>query len=177
MEIARFDAKLGQSGVHAPRRRRGDLRSRRRNARTEPSRRACRGFFETAHRLNLTFPLERGVRRGGGDAEAVPRGYDIRTLLRVHIEIRFDKSKLPSRPVTEAGEAPHRSDYYAGLDGREILVPLRSACVRLERASCINIALMRHAQSASGRQELRRTRRANSCTSRLPTAIAMGLRA
>src|SRR6204780_5419704 len=63
---------------------------------------------------------------------------------------RFDKSKLPSRHVTEGPErAPHRSYYYAmGLTTEQIHQPLVGVASCWNEAAPCNIALMRQAQSA-----------------------------
>src|ERR1700747_421591 len=63
---------------------------------------------------------------------------------------KFDKSKLPSRHVTEGPErAPHRSYYYAmGLTEAEIHQPFVGVASCWNEAAPCNIALMRQAQSA-----------------------------
>ena len=63
----------------------------------------------------------------------------------------WDKSKLPSRHVTEGPErAPHRSYYYAmGLGAREIGQPLVGVASCWNQAAPCNTALMRQAQAAS----------------------------
>ena len=62
----------------------------------------------------------------------------------------FDKSKLPSRHVTEGpSRAPHRSYYYAmGLTEEEIHRPFVGVVSCWNEAAPCNIALMRQAQSA-----------------------------
>ena len=62
----------------------------------------------------------------------------------------FDKSKLPSRHVTEGSErAPHRSYYYAmGLAEEEIHRPLVGVVTTWNEAAPCNIALSRQAQAA-----------------------------
>src|SRR5579872_2724062 len=62
---------------------------------------------------------------------------------------KFDKSKLPSRHVTEGPErAPHRSYYYAmGLGSREIAQPFVGVASCWNQAAPCNIALSRQAQS------------------------------
>lgn len=62
----------------------------------------------------------------------------------------FDKSKLPSRHVTEGPErAPHRSYYYAmGMTEQEIHQPLVGVATCWNEAAPCNIALSRQAQSA-----------------------------
>ncbi len=63
---------------------------------------------------------------------------------------RFDKSKLPSRHVTEGPErAPHRSYYYAmGLSEEHIHQPLVGVVSTWNEAAPCNIALQRQAQIA-----------------------------
>ncbi|HLJ19701.1 MAG TPA: dihydroxy-acid dehydratase, partial [Stellaceae bacterium] len=61
----------------------------------------------------------------------------------------FDKSKLPSRHVTEGPErAPHRSYLYAmGLSDEQIHQPLVGVATTWNEAAPCNIALARQAQS------------------------------
>ena len=63
---------------------------------------------------------------------------------------RFDKSKLPSRHVTEGPErAPHRSYYYAmGMTEEEIHQPLVGVATCWNEAAPCNISLNRQAQAA-----------------------------
>ncbi len=63
---------------------------------------------------------------------------------------RFDKSKLPSRHVTEGPErAPHRSFYYAmGMTEKEIHQPLVGVATSWNEAAPCNITLSRQAQAA-----------------------------
>ncbi|PIR33637.1 MAG: dihydroxy-acid dehydratase [Alphaproteobacteria bacterium CG11_big_fil_rev_8_21_14_0_20_44_7] len=63
---------------------------------------------------------------------------------------KFDKSKLPSRHVTEGAErAPHRSYLYAmGLDKERIHQPLIGVVSTWNEAAPCNISLMRQAQVA-----------------------------
>jgi dihydroxy-acid dehydratase len=62
---------------------------------------------------------------------------------------RWDKSRLPSRHVTEGpGRAPHRSYYYAmGLTQEEIDAPFVGVATCWNEAAPCNIALSRQAQS------------------------------
>ncbi|QJF49835.1 dihydroxy-acid dehydratase [Roseobacter ponti] len=62
---------------------------------------------------------------------------------------RFDKSRLPSRHVTEGpARAPHRSYYYAmGLTDEEIHQPLVGVATCWNEAAPCNIALNRQAQA------------------------------
>lgn len=62
---------------------------------------------------------------------------------------RFDKSKLPSRHVTEGpSRAPHRSYYYAmGLTEEEINQPFVGVATCWNEAAPCNISLSRQAQS------------------------------
>src|SRR6202140_2131121 len=63
----------------------------------------------------------------------------------------WDKSKLPTRPVTEGpSRAPHRSYYYAmGLGTREIPQPFVGVVSCWNEAAPCNTALMRQAHAAS----------------------------
>src|SRR5512146_2537628 len=88
----------------------------------------------------------------------------------------FDKSKLPSRHVTEGPErAPHRSYYYAmGLTEAEIHQPFVGVASCWNEAAPCNIALMRQAQSAKkGVKEGGGTPR-EFCTITVTDGIAMG---
>ncbi|MBS0277010.1 MAG: dihydroxy-acid dehydratase [Proteobacteria bacterium] len=89
---------------------------------------------------------------------------------------KFDKSKLPSRHVTEGPErAPHRSYYYAmGLTEEEIHRPFVGVASCWNEAAPCNIALMRQAQSAKkGVKEAGGTPR-EFCTITVTDGIAMG---
>ncbi len=88
----------------------------------------------------------------------------------------FDKSKLPSRHVTEGPErAPHRSYYYAmGLTEEEIHRPFVGVVSAWNEAAPCNIALMRQAQAAkAGVKEAGGTPR-EFCTITVTDGIAMG---
>ena len=88
----------------------------------------------------------------------------------------IDKSKLPSRHVTEGPErAPHRSYYYAmGLTDEEIHRPFVGVASCWNEAAPCNIALMRQAQSAKrGVKEAGGTPR-EFCTITVTDGIAMG---
>ncbi len=88
----------------------------------------------------------------------------------------FDKSKLPSRHVTEGPErAPHRSYYYAmGLTEEEIHRPFVGVATCWNEAAPCNIALMRQAQSVKiGVKEALGTPR-EFCTITVTDGIAMG---
>ncbi len=89
---------------------------------------------------------------------------------------KFDKSKLPSRHVTEGpSRAPHRSYYYAmGLTEAEIHQPFVGVASCWNEAAPCNIALMRQAQSAKkGVKEGGGTPR-EFCTITVTDGIAMG---
>src|ERR1700682_2582480 len=89
---------------------------------------------------------------------------------------KFDKSRLPSRHVTEGpSRAPHRSYYYAmGLTEEEIHQPLVGVASCWNEAAPCNIALMRQAQSAKkGVKEAGGTPR-EFCTITVTEGIAMG---
>ncbi len=89
---------------------------------------------------------------------------------------KFDKSKLPSRHVTEGpSRAPHRSYYYAmGLTEEQIHRPFVGVVSCWNEAAPCNIALMRQAQSAKkGVDEAGGTPR-EFCTITVTDGIAMG---
>jgi dihydroxy-acid dehydratase len=88
----------------------------------------------------------------------------------------FDKSKLPSRHVTEGpSRAPHRSYYYAmGLTEEEINRPFVGVVSCWNEAAPCNIALMRQAQSVKkGVKDTGGTPR-EFCTISVTDGIAMG---
>src|SRR5579864_8668401 len=88
---------------------------------------------------------------------------------------KFDKSRLPSRHVTEGPErAPHRSYYYAmGLTETEIHQPFVGVASCWNEAAPCNIALMRQAQAAKkGVKEAGGTPR-EFCTITVTDGIAM----
>src|SRR5215813_14062440 len=89
---------------------------------------------------------------------------------------KFDKSRLPSRHVTEGpSRAPHRSYFYAmGLTEEEIHQPFVGVASCWNEAAPCNIALMRQAQSAkTGVKESGGTPR-EFCTITVTDGIAMG---
>ncbi|MDH4982257.1 dihydroxy-acid dehydratase [Hyphomicrobium sp. D-2] len=91
-------------------------------------------------------------------------------------DYKFDKSKLPSRHVTEGpARAPHRSYYYAmGLSEEEIHRPFVGVVSCWNEAAPCNIALQRQAQSAkAGVKEAGGTPR-EFCTITVTDGIAMG---
>jgi len=88
----------------------------------------------------------------------------------------FDKTKLPSRHVTEGPtRAPHRSYYYAmGLEEEHIHRPFVGVVSCWNEAAPCNISLMRQAQSAKrGVDEAGGTPR-EFCTITVTDGIAMG---
>ncbi|MBY0559944.1 dihydroxy-acid dehydratase [Hyphomicrobium sp.] len=88
----------------------------------------------------------------------------------------FDKSKLPSRHVTEGpSRAPHRSYYYAmGLTEEEINRPFVGVASCWNEAAPCNISLMRQAQAVkTGVKEAGGTPR-EFCTITVTDGIAMG---
>src|SRR3974390_734967 len=88
----------------------------------------------------------------------------------------FDKSRLPSRHVTQGPErAPHRSYYYAmGLTAEEIDRPFVGVASCWNEAAPCNIALMRQAQATKrGVKESGGTPR-EFCTITVTDGIAMG---
>ncbi|MDA0962813.1 MAG: dihydroxy-acid dehydratase [Proteobacteria bacterium] len=89
---------------------------------------------------------------------------------------KFDKSKLPSRHVTEGPErAPHRSYYYAmGMTEAEIHQPLIGVATCWNEAAPCNIALNRQAQAVKrGVKEAHGTPR-EFTTITVTDGIAMG---
>ena len=89
---------------------------------------------------------------------------------------KIDKSKLPSRHVTEGpARAPHRSYYYAmGLTAEEIAQPFVGVVSCWNEAAPCNIALMRQAQSVkAGVKQAGGTPR-EFCTITVTDGIAMG---
>ena len=89
---------------------------------------------------------------------------------------KFDKSKLPSRHVTEGPErAPHRSYYYAmGLTEAEIHQPFVGVASCWNEAAPCNIALMRQAQSAKKGVKAAGGTPREFCTITVTDGIAMG---
>ncbi|HEY8195082.1 MAG TPA: dihydroxy-acid dehydratase [Hyphomicrobium sp.] len=88
----------------------------------------------------------------------------------------FDKSKLPSRHVTEGpSRAPHRSYYYAmGLKEEDIHRPFVGVASCWNEAAPCNISLMRQAQAVkAGVTEAGGTPR-EFCTITVTDGIAMG---
>ncbi|MGH1418376.1 MAG: dihydroxy-acid dehydratase [Hyphomicrobiaceae bacterium] len=88
----------------------------------------------------------------------------------------FDKSKLPSRHVTEGpSRAPHRSYYYAmGLTEEQIHRPFVGVVSCWNEAAPCNISLMRQAQSVkAGVHDAGGTPR-EFCTITVTDGIAMG---
>jgi dihydroxy-acid dehydratase len=88
----------------------------------------------------------------------------------------FDKSKLPSRHVTEGpSRAPHRSYYYAmGLQEEDIHRPFVGVASCWNEAAPCNISLMRQAQAVkAGVTEAGGTPR-EFCTITVTDGIAMG---
>ena len=88
----------------------------------------------------------------------------------------FDKSKLPSRHVTEgASRAPHRSYYYAmGLTEEQIHRPFVGVVSCWNEAAPCNIALMRQAQSAKAGVDAAGGTPREFCTITVTDGIAMG---
>jgi dihydroxy-acid dehydratase len=97
--------------------------------------------------------------------------------MRIEMDAKtFDKSKLPSRHVTEGpSRAPHRSYYYAmGLTEEEIHRPFVGVASCWNEAAPCNIALMRQAQAAkTGVKDGGGTPR-EFCTITVTDGIAMG---
>jgi len=89
---------------------------------------------------------------------------------------KFDKSKLPSRHVTEGPErAPHRSYYYAmGLTEEEIHRPFVGVATCWNESAPCNIALMRQAQSTKKGVKASGGTPREFCTITVTDGIAMG---
>ncbi|MFN8829923.1 MAG: dihydroxy-acid dehydratase [Labrys sp. (in: a-proteobacteria)] len=88
----------------------------------------------------------------------------------------FDKSKLPSRHVTEGpARAPHRSYYYAmGLTTEQIHQPLVGVASCWNEAAPCNIALMRQAQAVKKGVAAGGGTPREFCTITVTDGIAMG---
>ena len=88
----------------------------------------------------------------------------------------FDKSKLPSRHVTEGPErAPHRSYYYAmGLSPEQIHQPFVGVATCWNEAAPCNIALMRQAQAVKRGVAAANGTPREFCTITVTDGIAMG---
>ena len=89
---------------------------------------------------------------------------------------KFDKSKLPSRHVTEGPErAPHRSYYYAmGLTDEDIHKPFVGVASCWNEAAPCNIALMRQAQAVKKGVAVGGGTPREFCTITVTDGIAMG---
>jgi len=88
----------------------------------------------------------------------------------------FDKSRLPSRHVTEGPErAPHRSYYYAmGLTREQIHQPFVGVATCWNEAAPCNIALMRQAQAVKKGVAAAAGTPREFCTITVTDGIAMG---
>jgi dihydroxy-acid dehydratase len=88
----------------------------------------------------------------------------------------WDKSKLPSRHVTEGpARAPHRSYYYAmGLGTREIAQPFVGVASCWNEAAPCNTALMRQAHAVSKGVKAAGGTPREFCTITVTDGIAMG---
>src|SRR5689334_9957725 len=88
----------------------------------------------------------------------------------------FDKSRLPSRHVTEGPErAPHRAFYYAmGLTPEQIAQPLVGVATCWNEAAPCNISLMRQAQAAKAGVAAAGATPREFCTITVTDGIAMG---
>jgi dihydroxy-acid dehydratase len=88
----------------------------------------------------------------------------------------FDKSKLPSRYVTEGpSRAPHRAFYYAmGLTEEQIHRPFVGVVSCWNEAAPCNIALMRQAQSAKKGVDASGGTPREFCTITVTDGLAMG---
>ena len=90
--------------------------------------------------------------------------------------IVYDKSKLPSRHVTEGPErAPHRSYLYAmGLTTEQIHQPLVGVATAWNEAAPCNISLMRQAQAVKKGVASKHGTPREFCTITVTDGIAMG---
>jgi len=88
----------------------------------------------------------------------------------------WDKSRLPSRHVTEGpSRAPHRSYYYAmGLGSREIAQPFVGVASCWNEAAPCNTALMRQAHAVSEGVKAAGATPREFCTITVTDGIAMG---
>ena len=88
----------------------------------------------------------------------------------------WDKTRLPSRHVTEGpARAPHRSYYYAmGLGSREIAQPFVGVASCWNEAAPCNTALMRQAHAASEGVKAAGGTPREFCTITVTDGIAMG---
>src|SRR5690349_6876918 len=88
----------------------------------------------------------------------------------------FDKSRLPSRHVTEGpSRAPHRSYYYAmGLSQEQIHQPFVGVATCWNEAAPCNIALMRQAQAVKQGIAASAGTPREFCTITVTDGIAMG---
>jgi dihydroxy-acid dehydratase len=88
----------------------------------------------------------------------------------------WDKSRLPSRHVTEGpARAPHRSYYYAmGLGTREIAQPFVGVASCWNQAAPCNTALMRQANAAAEGVKAAGATPREFCTITVTDGIAMG---
>jgi dihydroxy-acid dehydratase len=88
----------------------------------------------------------------------------------------IDKSRLPSRHVTEGPErAPHRSYYYAmGLTRQQIAQPFVGVATCWNEAAPCNISLMRQAQAVKKGVAAARGTPREFCTITVTDGIAMG---
>ncbi|WP_349371028.1 dihydroxy-acid dehydratase [Salinarimonas sp.] len=88
----------------------------------------------------------------------------------------YDKSKLPSRHVTEGpSRAPHRSYYYAmGLTEKQIHQPFVGVATCWNEAAPCNIALMRQAQAVKKGVASQGGTPREFCTITVTDGIAMG---
>ncbi len=88
----------------------------------------------------------------------------------------FDKSRLPSRHVTEGpSRAPHRSYYYAmGLSREQIHQPFVGVATCWNEAAPCNISLMRQAQAVKGGVVAAKGTPREFCTITVTDGIAMG---
>src|SRR6201992_2606092 len=108
----------------------------------------------------------------GGDTAIVRSA----SALQGNFMSKFDKSKLPSRHVTEGPErAPHRSYLYAmGLTKEQIHQPLVGVATCWNEAAPCNISLMRQAQAVKKGVAAANGTPREFCTITVTDGIAMG---
>lgn len=92
------------------------------------------------------------------------------------MDYQWDKSKLPSRHVTEgSARAPHRSYYYAmGLSTKDIAKPFVGVASCWNEAAPCNTTLMRQAHAVSEGVKLADGTPREFCTITVTDGIAMG---
>jgi dihydroxy-acid dehydratase len=139
---------------------------------------------QNRHRRSLLAGVARQVdafsnssRNGSTFAGAPLDGSDDDHVMGDEMSARgFDKSRLPSRHVTEGpSRAPHRSYLYAmGLTTKQIHQPFVGVATCWNEAAPCNIALMRQAQAVKKGVEAAQGTPREFCTITVTDGIAMG---